>query len=48
MKQYSFLFGLSLAIEVLSVTDILATQLQDKTLSAYDGKRLAEKCIITL
>ena len=48
MKQFSFLFGLSLAIEILSITDLLATQLQDKTLSAYDGKKLAEKCIITL
>ena len=48
MKQFSFLFGLSLAIEILSITDLLATKLQEKTLSAYDGKKLAEKCIITL
>ena len=33
MKTFEFLFGLSLAIETLAVTDLLATQLQAKDLS---------------
>ena len=42
------MFGLSLAIETLAVTDLLATQLQAKDLSAQSGKELGHMAITTL
>ena len=48
MEKFEFFFGLCLSVETLAVTDLLATQLQQKDLSAYEGKELAKKAIITL
>jgi hypothetical protein len=48
MKTFEFLFGLSLAIETLAVTDLLATQLQAKDLSAQSGKEMGHMAIKTL
>ena len=48
MGKFEFFFGLSLAIETLAVSDLLATQLQERNLSAYEGKELAKKSISTL
>ena len=45
---FEFLFGLSLAIETLAVTDLLATQLQAKDLSAQSGKEMDHIAIKTL
>ena len=48
MKTFKFLFGLSLAIETLAVTDLLATKLQAKDLSAQSGKEMGLMAIKTL
>ena len=48
MKTFEFLFGLLLAIETLAVTDLLATQLQAKDLSAQSGKEMGHMAINTL
>jgi hypothetical protein len=48
MKKFDFYFGVSLAIQTLAQTDLLATQLQRKDLSAYEGKELAKKTIVAL
>ena len=45
MKTFEFLLGLSLAIETLAVTDLLATQLQAKYLSAQSGKEMGHMAI---
>ena len=42
------MFGLSLAIETLAVSDLLAAQLQSKDLSAQSGKELGHMTITTL
>ena len=48
MEKFDFFFGLCLAIETLSISDLLATQLQERNLSAYEGKELAKRAIVTL
>ena len=48
MKMFEHFFGLCLAIETLSITDQLATQLQSVKLCAYEGKELAKSAIATL
>ena len=48
MRTFEFLFGLSLAIETLAVTDLLATQLQAKDLCAQSGKVMGQMAIKTL
>ena len=44
MMKFEFYFAMSLSIEILGQTDELAKALQNKDLSAAEGKTLFEAC----
>ena len=48
MMKFEFYFAMSLSIEILGQTDELAKALQNKDLSAAEGKTLFEACKMTL